>query len=161
MHRRLHISRSALRALGIVLVLSSAAACTRMERFHGFAPSDTDLATVQVGQTTKDAVLASFGPPISDGTLDNNALYYASSTFVHFGPFAPEETDRQVVAIRFDSNDVVQNVVRYTLEDGQVVALDRRVTDDGISDVTLLQQLMRSFGRFNAGQLLGEEPSEL
>ena len=84
-----------------------------------------------------------------------------SSTFVHYGAFAPDEVDRQVVAIRFDSNDVVRNVARYTLEDGQVVALDRRVTEDGIEDVTLLEQLLRSFGRFNTAQLLGEEPSDL
>ncbi len=149
------------RTLGLVLVLAAAAGCTRMERFHGFAPTDADLAAVQVGQTTKDSVLASFGPPVSDGTLENNAVYYVSSTFNHYGPFAPEEVDRQVVAIRFDSNDVVRNVARYTLQDGQVVALDRRVTEDGISDVTLLAQLLRSFGRFNAGTLLGEAPEEL
>lgn len=153
--------RSGVRALGLVVILAAAAGCTRMERFHGFAPSDADLAGVQVGQTTKDSVLASFGPPISDGTLENNAVYYISSKFTHFGAFPPEEVDRQVVAIRFDGNDVVRNVARYTLEDGQVVALDRRVTEDGINDVTVLTQLLRSFGRFNAGTLLGEEPSDL
>ncbi|MDX8349744.1 outer membrane protein assembly factor BamE [Cognatiyoonia sp. IB215446] len=149
-----------LRMLGIVLGVAAAAGCTRMERFHGFAPSEGDLESVQVGQTTKDAVLASFGPPVSDGTLDNNAVYYVSSRFEFFGPFAPEETDRQVVAIRFDGNDVVRDVGRYTLQDGQVVALDRRVTEGGINDVTLLGQLLRSFGRFNAATILGEEPQD-
>ena len=153
--------RSGARALGFVMVMAAATGCARMERFHGFAPSEADLAAVEVGQTTKDTVLESFGPPISDGTLENNAVYYVSSTFVHYGAFAPDEVDRQVVAIRFDSNDVVRNVARYTLEDGQVVALDRRVTEDGIEDVTLLEQLLRSFGRFNTAQLLGEAPSDL
>lgn len=150
-----------LRMLGLVLGVVAATGCTRMERFHGFAPSEAELATVQIGQTTKDVVLESFGPPISDGTLNNNAVYYVSSKFVHYGAFPPEETDRQVVAIRFDSNDVVRNVGRYTLEDGEVVALDRRVTEDGINDVTLLGQLLGSFGRFNAATILGEEPQDL
>ena len=66
----------------------------------------------------------------------------ASSQFVHFGAFAPEEVDRQVVAFRFDENNVTQDVARYTLQDGQVVSLDRRVTDDGIQDVTFIGQLL-------------------
>ena len=85
-------------------------------------------------------------------------MYYATSQFRLFGPFAPEEIDRQVLAIDFDSNDRLRNISRYTLEDGRVVVLDRRVTEDGINDVTFLSQLLGSFGRLDAGQLLGEEP---
>jgi hypothetical protein len=61
-----------------------------------------------------------------------------------------------VLAIDFDSNDRVSNISRYTLEDGRVVVLDRRVTEDGINDVTFLSQLLGSFGRLDAGQFLGD-----
>lgn len=152
--------RKGVRTLGFVLVLAAASGCTRLDRFHGFTPSDADLSSVQVGQSTKDGVIASFGPPLSDGSLENNAIYYVSSQFTHFGALAPEEVDRQIVAIRFDANDVVRNVTRYTLEDGRVVGLDRRVTEDGINDVTFLSQLIGSFGRIDAGALLGEAPVE-
>lgn len=154
-----HIRKSA-RALGFVVVLAAASGCTRLDRFHGFTPSDAELSTVQVGQTTKAAVIGDFGPPLSDGSLENNAIYYVSSQFTYFGALPPEEVDRQVVAIRFDANDVVRNVTRYTLEDGRVVGLDRRVTEDGINDVTFLSQLIGSFGRIDAGALLGEAPVE-
>ena len=50
----------------------------------------------------------------------------------------------------------MRNIARYTMEDGQVVVLDRRVTEDGISDVSFLSQLFGSFGRMDAGTLLGE-----
>lgn len=152
--------RTCARAFGFVMVLAAATGCTRIERFHGFTPSDAELSSVQVGQTTKDSVVSSFGPPMSDGTLENNAVYYVSSQFSYFGPLPPEEVDRQVVAIRFDGNDVVRNVTRYTLADGRVVGLDRRVTEDGINDVTFLGQLLGSFGRIDAGSLLGEEPAQ-
>ena len=97
-----------------------------------------------------------FGPPISERVLESNTIYYASSQFRYFGPFAPEEIDREVLAIDFDANDTLRNVSRYTLEDGHIVVLDRRVTDDGIDDVSYLSQLLGSFGRIDAGQLLGE-----
>lgn len=159
--RKFRKLRTGARVMGFVMVLAAATGCTRIERFHGFAPSDAELSSVQVGQSTKDNVITAFGPPMSAGTLENNAVYYVSSQFSHFGALPPEEVDRQIVAIRFDGNDVVRNVARYTLEEGQVVALDRRVTEDGINDVTFLGQLLGSFGRIDAGTLLGETPEDL
>lgn len=143
---------------GFVLAVAITAGCAQMDRYHGFMPPAQELATLNVGTTTKDEVISLFGPPTSERALQNNTIYYATSHFRRFGPFAPEEVDRQVLAIDFDSNDRVRNIARYTLEDGRVVALDRRVTDDGINDVSFLGQLLGSFGRLDAGQLLGEEP---
>ncbi len=148
---------TALRAAGL-LVATGMAACTPIERFHGFVPTETDLAAVQVGEATRETVLATFGPPTTEGTLENDAFYYVSSQFRTMGPFAPEEIDRQVLEIDFAPNGVVRNITRYTLEDGQVVVLDRRVTEDGINDVTFLGQLLGSFGRIDAGALLGDDP---
>ena len=150
--------RKTVKAAGFVSVLAIASGCTQMDRFHGFIPPAEELATLNVGTTTKGEVISLFGPPISERALENNTIYYASSQFRFFGPFAPEEVDRQVLAIDFDSSDRVQNITRYTLDDGRVVVLDRRVTEDGINDVTFLEQLLGSFGRFDAGQLIGEEP---
>lgn len=142
----------------ILAVAALTAACTPVERFHGFAPAAADLAAVQVGQATRATVIERFGPPTSQGILGNDDFYYVSSTFRHFGAFAPEETRREVTAVSFDAGGIVSNITRYGLEDGQVVVLDRRVTEDGINDVTFLGQLLGSFGQVNTATLLGEEP---
>ncbi|MFT7106185.1 MAG: outer membrane protein assembly factor BamE (lipoprotein component of BamABCDE complex) [Yoonia sp.] len=142
-----------------VLIVGLAAlvsGCTPIERFHGFIPPEPEIVTLQVGITSKDDVLNLFGPPISDRALENNTIYYASSQFQYFGPFAPRVVDRQILAIDFDASDRVRNIARYTMEDGQVIVLDRRVTEDGISDVSFLSQLFGSFGRMDAATLLGE-----
>ena len=147
----------AARVAGVALFLAGVSACTKINKFHGYAPTNEDLTGVTIGQTTKDEVISRFGPPMSEGALTNNAVYYASSQFVHYGAFAPEEVDRQIVAIRFDANNVTRDVARYTLQDGKVVALDRRVTEDGINDVTVLGQLLGALGRVDAGAFLGDE----
>ncbi|WP_106744126.1 outer membrane protein assembly factor BamE [Yoonia maritima] len=147
----------ATRIVGVALFLAGTSACTKIDKFHGFAPSNEALTEVAIGQTTKDEVIARFGPPMSEGALTTNAVYYASSQFVHYGAFAPKEVDRQVVAIRFDSNNVTRDVARYTLQDGKVVALDRRVTEDGINDVSVIGQLLGALGRVDAGAFLGDE----
>lgn len=147
-----------LRATGLAALLLGAA-CSPINRFHGFTPTETELAQVQVGQSTRETVVAQFGPPTSEGLLEDDAFYYVSSQFRIIGPFAPDEVDRQVLAISFTPAGVVSNVERFGLEDGRVVVLDRRVTEDGINDVTFLGQLLGSFGQIDAGTLLGEGPS--
>ncbi|WP_052700893.1 outer membrane protein assembly factor BamE [Loktanella sp. S4079] len=146
-----------MRAAGFTVMLAGGTACTKIDKFHGYAPSNEELSEVVIGQTTKADVVNRFGPPVSEGALTTNAVYYAYSQFVHYGAFAPEEVDRQVVAIRFDANDRATNVARYTLQDGKVVALDRRVTDDGINDVSVIGQLLGALGRVDAGTFLGAE----
>ena len=141
------------------LVMAGAvAACSPIERYHGFVPPEAEVAALQIGVTTKDEVVSLFGVPAADRALQNNTIYYAASKFERFGPFAPEVVERQVLAVAFDANDRLQNVSRYTLEDGRVIALDRRVTEDGIADVSFLGQLLGSFGRVDAATLLGEPP---
>ncbi|MEL6685166.1 MAG: outer membrane protein assembly factor BamE [Pseudomonadota bacterium] len=148
--------RKTVKAAGLICALMIAAGCTELNRYHGFVPPEEELASLSVGSTTKAEVIALFGPPRSERGLQNNTVYYASSQFRRFGPFAPEEIDRQVLAIDFDGSDRLRNISRYTLEDGQIVVLDRRVTEDGINDVTFLSQLFESFGRIDAGQFLGD-----
>ena len=68
----------------------------------------------------------------------------------------PEEISREVLAISFTAEGILRNIERFGLEDGRVVTLSRRVTDDNIQDVSFITQLIRSIGNFDAGALLGE-----
>lgn len=141
--------------VAVLLLAGGLAACSPIVRYHGFVPPQSEIDSLQVGVSTRDEVIARFGQPIADRTLQNNAIYYASSQFETLGPFAPEVVARQVLVLEFDGADRLADVARYTLEDGQVIALDRRVTEDGIADVSFLRQLLDSIGRVDAGTLLG------
>jgi hypothetical protein len=50
----------------------------------------------------------------------------------------------------------VRNIETFGLQEGRVVALSRRVTDDNLRDTTFIRQLLGNVGRFDAGQILGE-----
>lgn len=131
-------------------------ACSSIDRNHGFAPSDAELSLLTVGVDTRDSISEAVGPPTSGGVLDGSDFYYVASKFRHYGAFAPQEVSREVVAISFDQNGTVANIERFGLADGQVVALSRRVTDDGIRDTSFIRQLMGNFGRIDAGTFLGD-----
>jgi len=150
------MSGTSIRRAIAAAVLMGAVACTPIVRNHGYIPLQEDLALIQVGVDTRESVVASVGPPTAGGVLDGSGFYYVSSKFRHFGAFEPEEVEREVLAISFTESGTVSNIERFGLEDGRVVVLSRRVTDNGVRDSTFIRQLLGSIGRFNAGDFLGE-----
>jgi len=58
------------------------------------------------------------------------------------------------VAVTFTDAGIVENVERFGLEDGRVIALSRRVTDSNIKGVGFLRQLLGNFGRVRAGDII-------
>ena len=62
--------------------------------------------------------------------------------------------DRQLLAISFNPQGNVSNVERFTLEDGRVVVLSRRVTETSVQGVGFIRQLLGNVGRLRADQFL-------
>ena len=144
------LGRSA-RALGMGLGLLALSACTPLDDFHGYAPTDAQLAEIQVGRDTRDTVTLLIGSPSSSGVLTESVYYYVSMRKRAFLYRAEEVIEREVVAISFDDSGVVRNIERFGLEDGNIVALSRRVTDSNIEGLSLLQQLFGNVGSLDIG----------
>lgn len=139
-------------ALSLVLC-GTLAACTATYRNHGYVPLDEDLSQITVGVDTRDTVAELVGTPSSSGVLNDGGYYYVQSRVRHFAWQAPEVIDRQVVAVSFNTAGVVENIGRYTLEDGQVVPLTRRYTRNG-QDISFIRKLLSSLGNFSAGDFI-------
>jgi outer membrane protein assembly factor BamE (lipoprotein component of BamABCDE complex) len=139
---------------GLVLVLASG--CAAVYRNHGYVPADAELALIEVGVDTRDTVAATIGRPSAAGLLNDVGWYYVQSRWKHYGALPPREEDRQILAITFTEDGVVENIERFGLEQGRVVALSRRVTDSNIKGMSVLRQLFGSIGRLRADQLIGQ-----
>lgn len=136
------------------LLVAAIVACSPVYRNHGYVPSDEELALIEVGKDTRETVSATLGRPSGEGLLNDVGWYYVQSRWKHAGAVAPKEIDRQVVSVTFTEEGVVENVERFGLEDGQAVALSRRVTDSNIKGVSFLKQLLGNVGRLRADQLV-------
>jgi outer membrane protein assembly factor BamE (lipoprotein component of BamABCDE complex) len=136
------------------LALALLSACTPIVRNHGYVPSDEDLSLLTVGVDTRETVVAAVGDPGTGGAIDSGGYYYVRSHWETVAWRAPEEVDRQLVAITFDGDGVVENIERFTLEDGRVIALSRRVTQTSIRNISFIRQLLGNIGRLRADQLV-------
>jgi outer membrane protein assembly factor BamE (lipoprotein component of BamABCDE complex) len=143
-----------LRLVALAVVVAAFAACAPVYRNHGYVPSDEELSLITVGKDTRETVGAVVGRPSASGLLNDEGWYYVQSKWKSLGIRAPKEETRQVVAISFDANGVVQNVERFGLEKGRIVPISRRVTEDNIRGKGILAQMFGNIGGIGAGQLL-------
>lgn len=139
-------------ALGLFLSL---AACSPQYRNHGYMPLEEDIEQIEVGQDTRESVADKVGVPTSAGVLDESGYYYVRTRTRSIGPLARTPIEREVLAISFSSNGVVQNIERFGLERGQVVPLSRRVTSSPAGNQSFIRQLLGNLGRFNPAGLGG------
>jgi outer membrane protein assembly factor BamE (lipoprotein component of BamABCDE complex) len=148
MHRWFLIALTAVFALAL-------AGCSPVMRFHGYAPDDGLLADIEIGRDTRETVAEKIGRPGLTGVMEGSAWYYVQSDWRHEGWRPPVEVKREVVTISFDGGGRVSNIERFGLEQGEVVALSRRVTSPGLTSGTILRQLFSNIGQFNPAQMLG------
>lgn len=128
--------------------------CAERFRSHGYVPSEDDLQQVVVGVDTRASVEDLIGVPTTSGVLNEGGFYYIESDVRHYAWKKPEMINREIVAISFGPGQVVSNIERYGLQDGNVVPISRRVTESGGSDIGFIRKLFGNIGRFSAENLL-------
>lgn len=141
--------RKRAKAFVAVVLAFGVAGCVPQFNNYGYVPPEEDLELIEVGADTRETVADKVGVPTSSGVLDNSGYYYVRMRTRTIGPMAPQEIDRQVVAISFSDTGIVQNVERFGLERGKVVPLSRRVTTATVNNNNFLRQLLGNIGRFN------------
>jgi outer membrane protein assembly factor BamE (lipoprotein component of BamABCDE complex) len=143
-----------LRRAGLVLVvgLGLIAACSPTVQVHGYVPSPTDIAQVTPGVDTFASVEETLGRPSSSGLLRDSSWYYVQTTIENLTYNPPRVIERTVLAVEFDNNGVVNDITRYGLEDGRIVALTPRTTETGGRTMGILEQLFGNLLNVDAEQ---------
>ncbi|MGI3211455.1 outer membrane protein assembly factor BamE [Roseovarius tibetensis] len=136
------------RSMALVGLLT-ATACSATYSNHGYVPPEQDLQALVVGVDTRATVDDVVGPPSVAGMSQDGDYYYVRSRKRTFGMFRPQDVERQVLAISFNDDDTIANIERFGLEDGNVVPLERRVTDNSVVSDGFLRQLLGNLGNIN------------
>ncbi len=145
------MGRVARRALALGVLCLGLGACSAQYANHGYVPAPEDIEQITIGVDTRATVQEVLGSALAAGVVSDGAVYYVRSRVRSVGLFAPQVSEREVVAISFAADDTVRNIETFGLQDGQVVPLSRRVTSSGVENKTFLRQLLGNVGRFNPG----------
>ena len=129
-------------------VAALSCACSPIRSNHGYIleRGQTQVAPEPMVDT-QVSVLAEYGEPSLLGTFDQNVWYYVSSREQVRAFMAPQTQARNVVAVHFSPDGVVQSVDLFTLEHGAEIALVSRETPTRGKTLTFLEQLLGNVGR--------------
>ncbi len=131
------------------LLASALAACTPVVQKRGYVAPEEAFNTVEIGKSTRDDVAASLGSPSSVNAFGDETWYYIYSMTETTAFFDPELKEQQIVAIGFNADGTVKNVVRYGADERWDLEFVQRETPTYGKELGLLQQLLGNIGRFN------------
>ena len=149
---RKHSVVTAMHRFAAVGALSLAlSACASSEHVDGQLPNPEKLATVEVGVHTRDDVAKLIGSPSTIPPFDDNSWYYIKRVTQQVAFFEPVVMDQKIVAILFDKEGTVADIVLYHEEDGREIAMVERITPTQGRKLSVWEQLLSNFGRIPGG----------
>ena len=133
-----------LRILIVSLPVSLFISCTTNIKNYGYIPTKSELETLVIGKDSKDSVSKKIGLPATAGL--EGSFYYVRSTFNEPGLRSAQLINRTVVLLSFDKRNLLRNVETFSVDKKTVVRLDYRVTETGLKNKNIFQQIVGSIG---------------
>ena len=145
----------------LAVVAAGTAACSPTVTTHGHAISQSDLAAIQSGVTSREEVARRLGSPSTIGTFDTERWFYVSQRNEVLSFYQADVTAQDVVQIDFDGNGIVTDVRTHGLEMAQAIEPDSNKTRTMGNELTAVQQFLGNIGRFNTTpDYQGKSPGE-
>ena len=136
-------------AVAVAFVVGSTA-CTPVVATRGNMIDNDRFEEISVGQSTVNDVAIIFGSPTTVSTFDRRIWYYIGQRTEKSAFFDPTIVERRIVRVVFSDSGVVQQVEDLDLDDAQAVELVERETPTLGRRMTVVEQLLGNFGRFNS-----------
>ena len=142
----IHTGVAASAIIAVVLI----AGCSTQLISHGNMPEKKIVDSIRVGINNRAQVLAILGSPSVRATFDQETwLYVGTKTLKTLSFLSDEILERQVLAIRFNKQGIVQRIERFDKNDGQEIKVVKRKTPTRGKELTVIEQLLGNVGRFD------------
>ena len=136
-------------------------ACSPIRSYHGYQTDKTSPTEIEPGEDTRSTVLARLGSPSTKSVFDDNTWFYMSSQYSSIAYFKPKITEREIVAIKFGEDDVVDEIVQYDADDGEVLQYASRKTATRGRQLGLLEQLFGNVGTVRLPNQDNQNPGQI
>lgn len=151
LNSRRRLATTVLAAAGLALIL---AACSPEVDHRGYVPKPGAFDQITTGMT-KMEVENIMGTPSTTASVQykGDSYYYITFTTTSKA-FLTSETDRSVIAIRFNEDGKVKSSAQYGLADGRVVEINGDRTPVYGEDTSIISALLRSSKGTQTGPML-------
>ena len=141
-----------LAAAGLALLV---AGCSTKLEHRGYMPKPGAFDQITNGMT-KMEVEGIMGTPSTTASVQYKGdSYYYITQITQQKAFLTTETDRTVIAIRFNEDGKVKSYAQYGLQDGRVIDINTNKTPVYGEDTSIISALLRSSKGTRTGPMLG------
>ncbi len=140
--------------LFVGLFASVLSACSPEINHRGYIAKAGAFGQLSEGMN-KTEVEGILGSPSTTASVNfqGDSYYYITSLTEGRSFLKPVETQREIIAVRFDKQDRVAGLAQYGLQDGRIINLQTRKTPIVGSEFSLLQELFKGIGLGASGKL--------
>jgi outer membrane protein assembly factor BamE (lipoprotein component of BamABCDE complex) len=133
-------------------IASVLAACSPEINHRGYLAKPGAFAQISEGMP-KSEVEGILGSPSTTASVNfqGDSYYYVSSTTESRSFLQAKETNREVIAIRFNKTETVDSFAQYGLEDGRIINVNSRKSPVAGRELSLIQDLFAGIFRSKAG----------
>jgi outer membrane protein assembly factor BamE (lipoprotein component of BamABCDE complex) len=142
--------RHAFCAIAAAASVLALAACSWPQEVQGNLPEAESVAAIQPGKSNKADVTRLMGSPSSVGSFDSNTWYYISRRVQRETLQDPNLLEQRVYVVTFDDKGLV-TALQTHLNDDHDVALIPRATPAPGKELSFIEQLIGTFGKFGGG----------
>ena len=130
--------------LAAALAASLITACSPTVEHRGYIARPGAFEQIGTGMA-KSEVEGILGSPSTTASvkLQGDSYYYITSITESRAFLTPRETNREVIAVRFDANDQVASFGQYGLQDGRVININSRQSPVVGVELGILQRIFR------------------
>ncbi len=117
----------------------------------GDLPSQKRLDLIKPGYE-RSKVIDLLGQPTFENKIGHENFFIYSRIRKESQAFwEPKEIERDLYVVSFNKSGIVQNVQHLTLDDAQNIAFDESYTRVTGKELSVMEQLVKNFGRYDAG----------
>ncbi|HKF71141.1 MAG TPA: outer membrane protein assembly factor BamE [Stellaceae bacterium] len=138
------------------IVIAPLCACSPTVSARGNLPTGDQLSQIKPGVTDKASVTTLLGSPSSVASFDDTTWYYISQKSEELAFFRPTARDPEVVAVVFDKDGIVKDVHKTSSKSPRDIQPVARTTPAPGKELSLIEQLIGNFGKFNTNSAAGK-----
>lgn len=147
-----------------ILALAATAmvtACSPIRAYHGYQADEIEPNEIEAGTDTRTTVLARLGSPSTKSIFDDKTWFYVSTQYASYAFRNPQVTEREITAIKFGEDNVVDEIVQYDADDGEILRYAARETATRGRQLGLLEQLFGNAGTIRLPNQQNQNPGQI
>ena len=136
------------RRFGLVAIALVMAGCSPEINRRGYIAKPGAFSQLSEGMS-KSEVEGILGSPSTTASVNfqGDSYYYITSITKGRAFLDPVETDREVIAVRFNKADQVDGIAQYGLADGKIININSRKTVIAGNEFSILREIFAGKGQ--------------